>query len=678
MGKILEEIAKNREFFVNYNINRMRELIRYLSTKKFNLFHTIPFLLHVNSPEFAGFVKGSSTYGIVNFEETNFWKATLKSSNTSVEKLKASLAEKNAIRAVYLMGSTGTLAQGHFSDFDYWVLIDESIKEPEALKAFELKLSLIEKWCKDEYNQEIHFFIMYPGQIRKNNYSTVSDESCGTAQRTILKEEFYRTFIVIAGQIPFWSVVKDEVTDNVYNAYFKQSLEENFDYINNNFVDLGNLTNIDKEECPGAILWQINKSLSNPAKSIVKSALITYYSFITEEEELPCNIVKRKYSDRFLDDHLADPYTVIFEKILELLKKKKMNDLSDIIKECIFLQLCGFPLVSEPEAQTPKHKLIFSYTRRWKWDTGKIREFMGYSVWPETKKRKYEQKIVNSLLDLYELVIDANKESSNIYNINMSDLKMLKNRIARYYQKKPGKIPNCSTYLRAQTGKESLLISCQADELMGDIWSVYGSYHTSKDKDKAILFTGPELLRIIGWIIKNNLYSKNRTSLYFSSSESKMLSRSAKGLFFEVVNFLSDKPHDYSLTESIPVWDKILLTLASQGAEDSNTFDHYDFIIRNTWGEMYFDSVDLSHVKEEKLKSQRLAETIWTYMKKTPDYNLDFIFTHPGLNYDRDLRNMILKDIIILRDLHKHEDIVVDDIDDIEDQDEKSLFLDLL
>ncbi len=676
MGQILEDISKNREFFVSYNINRMRELIRYLSTKKFNLFHTVPFLLHVNSPEFAGFVHDAQTFGISNFEETNFWKITLKSNKLTEEKIRPYLAEKNAIRAVYLMGSTGTLAQGHVSDFDYWVLIDKSINEPEALKELSSKLRLIEKWCKDKFNQEIHFFVMYPEQIRQNNYSQVSDESCGTAQKTILKEEFYRTFIVIAGQIPFWSVLKGEVSDAAYNAFFKKALEENYDYINRNFVDLGNLTNINKEECPGAILWQINKSLSNPAKSLVKSALITYYSFITENKELPCNIVKRKYSDRFLDDHLADPYTIIFEKILELLKKNRMNELSDIIKECIFLQLCGFPIVSEPDADTPKHKLVLSYVRRWKWSTAKIRHFMLYAAWAETKKRKYEQKIVNSLLDLYELVINANKKSSKLYDINMSDLKILKNRIARYYQKKPGKIPNCSTYLRAQTGKESLLISCEADQYMGDIWAVYGSYHTSKDKEQAILFNGPELLKIIGWIIKNNIYSKRKTSLYFSSAESKMLSRSAKGLFFEVVDFLSDTPHDYSLTASMPVWDKIILTLTSQASEDSNTFDHYDFIVRNTWGEMYFDSVDLSHITNEQIKSQKIAETIWTYMKQTPEFNLDFIFTHPGLNYDRDLRNMILKEIILLRDQHKHEEVDIDIEED--DDDENSLFLDLV
>ncbi len=53
---IASAIQQNRAYFISYNIAHLRELIRYLSAEKFELFHTLPFLLHVNSPKFPGYV----------------------------------------------------------------------------------------------------------------------------------------------------------------------------------------------------------------------------------------------------------------------------------------------------------------------------------------------------------------------------------------------------------------------------------------------------------------------------------------------------------------------------------------------------------------------------------------------------------------------------------------------
>ncbi|MBF0233870.1 MAG: hypothetical protein HQK65_12650, partial [Desulfamplus sp.] len=57
MENIDSSIEKNRQNFILHNIVRLREMIRYLPPEKLTLFKEIPFLIHVNSPDFPGYVK---------------------------------------------------------------------------------------------------------------------------------------------------------------------------------------------------------------------------------------------------------------------------------------------------------------------------------------------------------------------------------------------------------------------------------------------------------------------------------------------------------------------------------------------------------------------------------------------------------------------------------------------
>jgi hypothetical protein len=43
--------------------------------------------------------------------------------------------------------------------------------------------------------------------IRTNNFGSVSQEGSGTALKSILKEEFYRTMTLIEGRVPLWWIV---------------------------------------------------------------------------------------------------------------------------------------------------------------------------------------------------------------------------------------------------------------------------------------------------------------------------------------------------------------------------------------------------------------------------------------------------------------------------------------
>ncbi|MCP4021462.1 MAG: hypothetical protein GY729_06450, partial [Desulfobacteraceae bacterium] len=123
----MDLILENRDSFSNYNMVRMREALRYLSKEKVKLFTDIPFFIHINLPQFPGFVDDKvQAHGIWGFEKSGFFKASVDSGMLSTQLLQENKPLDPAVIAFYHIGSLGTFTQSIGSDFDYWVIIDKS------------------------------------------------------------------------------------------------------------------------------------------------------------------------------------------------------------------------------------------------------------------------------------------------------------------------------------------------------------------------------------------------------------------------------------------------------------------------------------------------------------------------------------------------------------------------
>ncbi|MBF0099364.1 MAG: class I adenylate cyclase, partial [Desulfobacterales bacterium] len=509
-------IKKNRDNFITYNVACLRELIRYLPSNKFNLFHKIPFLMNINSPNYPGYIKHPEiVYGIYGFEKSGFLEVSLKSYRLTLDQIQPYLSKQPIVLGLYLMGSAGTLAQGIHSDFDYWVVIDNASCTTNQRKRFTEKLHTIESWALNKSNQHVTFFVMDLEQIQNNVYSSLDEESSGTAQKTILKEEFYRTFILVAGKIPFWAVLPVGLSNQDYAQWIHVLTQKDPDqFINQHFIDTGNLTCIDQKECISAILWQVFKARNDPAKSFLKAALICSYYFFQDQERLPCEIIKQRYGDRELDSFLIDPYTVIFEKTLSFFEKLNDIELLELVRECILLRLCGFPLVSMPNTSTPKFNLLETYIKNWQWTSKHINYLIDYPKWFEQEKIDYERKLVLKIAFLYELVVRSHTSKTNDGQ-DMEHIRLLSHWISRYFQKKEAKIEGCSTYLKTKSSTLSLLISYEHNEHQRKLWSVFDHSLFNVIKQEQLLFIGKEFLVAVGWIIINKLYKKAKSILHF-------------------------------------------------------------------------------------------------------------------------------------------------------------------
>ena len=118
---VKEKILLHRKYFITYNIARLRELIRYTPEDKLDLFHTIPFLVHSNSPNLPGYVDDPLTpHGIYRFFDSGFWGFAKKRLGIRREDIHTFVLKRSYIRGLYLMGSPGTLGHTEYSDIDYF------------------------------------------------------------------------------------------------------------------------------------------------------------------------------------------------------------------------------------------------------------------------------------------------------------------------------------------------------------------------------------------------------------------------------------------------------------------------------------------------------------------------------------------------------------------------------
>jgi len=616
---VKEKILLNRKYFIAYNIARLRELLRYIPEEKLDLFHSIPFLLHTNSPDLPGYLDDPLTpHGIYRFFHSGFWEFAKKRLRIKREDVHTFVLKRSYIRGLYLMGSSGTLGQTEYSDFDYWVVTDKDSLSETQRALLRQKLDRIEDWSKETYGHDLNFFVVDLEQIRQNDFSEIHEEGSGTAQKSLLKEEFYLTFIMIAGQIPFWAVLPPGLNDAEHRYWIETaSLLSDDNFVCDDYVDLGNLTSIKREECLGGVLWQICKAQQDPVKSLIKTSLVAHHFFFQEQEGLLSDMMKKRFPERRLDSYLLDPYALVFEKATRFYDFMDDKDGLDLIRQCIYLRLTGYPVPSELAENSPKRQILKRYVKAWLWGSDKIDRLQSYPVWTENEKLQFEDRIINKISFLYKLILRTVGKLEPFMDMPSEDLAVLKNRIASHFKKKPGKLPRCSAYLCAKRDRCSLVIAPREDSSGTKEWAVYD--HTPSDyaDNKAALFVAPELLRVLGWIVLNRPHKGDPSSIVFQRVPKSPISpKRAERLLKELSRFFLNEMPRLNYMRSDPPWLKVFVSLGTGIFAADNALRSVDYLVQNTWGEMFFCALDLEHIENDFLRCYETAKWAWHYLQK--------------------------------------------------------------
>ncbi|MCB9229199.1 MAG: class I adenylate cyclase [Deltaproteobacteria bacterium] len=527
--KLEDALVRNYQRYLEYNILRKERLLTLMPQKKQPLFYALPFLLHINHPCFPGFIDGDdAVHGISRYNPDKTAMNNLRKifHENDLQNLEPYLQipEKNSvIKSLLLMGSLGTVAQNRDSDFDFWVCVSLDRLSSDQACSLGAKLSAVEAWADQEYALEVHFFITDIKSVRSNRFGTADKESAGTSQARLLKEEFYRTSILVAGKTPFWWIVAPKTSDKAYKEA-KETVKKSKNIRPEMFIDLGNLNQISSDEFFGAAIWQICKAMDSPYKSVLKMAILAAFLDPDEKQLLLCDSMKYRVQQPTADQRnprYYDPYTILFDTIQRYYQKKHHQDDLDLFRTCLYIKtgvMAGNALKGKRSLNF-KERIISSYVKKWDWSDERISHLNAFMDWDFDQMIDLGYRVHHFMIAAYQDLSRMLKESGHkTHMISPQDLTVIGRKLESFYSVKQNKINYIRRAFSEGLFQESISLSALAGRNHSQIWSLYRGKVNQNDlkessASKLLLKKGGQLIEVLVWALFNKLITK-KSSLY--------------------------------------------------------------------------------------------------------------------------------------------------------------------
>lgn len=600
---IARRLRWNHKTFQAYNIGRIREVMRYLPQRRMALFQAVPFLLHVNHPDLTGFVDDpGAVFGIQRFHYSGFWKQGLKQFGLSSARMRPYLSASLAIEGLYLMGSLGTLAQTPQSDMDYWVITRRLVSDAARLTMLRRKLDRIARWGLEVFDQHITFFVLDAEQVTRNAFAAVDDESSGSAQRTLLKEEFYRTFVFVAGRLPYWAVMPPRISAATYAATIEQARKSTLaSYDDEDYIDLGHVDRIDPGECQGAMLWQLYKARRDPVKALIKSSLIGHYLFCQEAFGLLCDEIKAGYSHTSASAAAVDPYAAVFQRAAAFFDWIQDDPGRHLIRQCIYLRLIGFPKKQSVAAGSPKAALRARLVSEWAWSDPACADMDAYHRWPAKRWRDMEERIIHKLGFILDL-IQTHAQVDNVpIDMTPDDLTELKGRISAVFKRRKGKVGRCPCAIRVRAGGRLVMYHDPDEE---KAWRIRFS------RNGGDITAASDAVPLVGWLVRNRVVSAASPSIAIHTRDRTQPLGRIDALVRTAAEFFDPPGTAVAPFRRFPVMDRLLVSLFSRAVFSDDQGLTAAYLWRNTWGEFFYDADDLSSMDSHWTRLHTVAARI--------------------------------------------------------------------
>jgi len=588
--EIIVQIKAMKANFEAYNSAKINSLHASLgSPELINLFGYIPFLFTVNQPEFPGYVKEIKIpHGIENFQVPPKLQSQLKISNPSFS-LQKTVSAEPLIRLFALIGSAGTIAFTPDSDLDFWICGRFSLVDPESIALLRRKCSIIEKWVMDNHKKEVHFFLNDIDSIKKNIFDEDEEYGLsGTSLGQMLKEEFYRSSIIINNVVPFWWAVPSDCSDVQYNEWFSAitgtSLEREF-------IDLGNIAGINKGDFLIAALFQIIKSLGNPFKSIIKLGLLERYIHDDKKNPFISNLIKRNVHEGKKDRPSIDAYCLMFDQVYNYYHMN-VDDMTslNIIKTCFYLKVN--PRLSMAEKKTGEEnfrEIMILYTKNWGWDNDTIKHVDNFETWDIESTNKMMNNTKKVILKGYKNILSALGTEINSGSIDNQSLLAINRKIYSHFNPEDNKIDNTLNFKKYPP--EKLLSLDYVRDMKGnEFWYLNKRVIINEKPVKVLIRKSPHLISLVVWISLNGLYQKDYSRLEIEQGFYQMDSNYIRDLITELSSEFSIKSlnlqNSYFLRDPFPLMSYIII---NPFLKYSKKADEIYFLYHNSWGETRFE-----------------------------------------------------------------------------------------
>lgn len=609
-------LKKRIAIYQKYNNERKAKAAQFNPGKAALLFKIIPFLLHSNYPDLPGYVDDDKCpYGLHSFDpeeaiDHELFRRYFPNTTALRIDTPSPYAEEPCIHSLMTIGSIGSIAQSDKSDCDYWLSIRHKELGEDGVRQLEEKCKNISDWAQKK-GTEVYFFLMDIDQTKENSFeSAAEEESAGSAIKILLKDELFRTHILVAGKMVLWWLIPPGLTEKEYQKYVLDLVKNN-KIKPDDFIDLGYLSDIPKSEIFGACLWQMNKALDSPFKSVIKFAYLELL-LRRKTEALPLFSDKVKcfvtYPEKLkgqgeepLELSDVDPYLLLARDIVAYYQNEssKQKQRDSLIRECLFLKTLE-GMESQKKAkfgQQNYQKATMKIMEQWNLLPDDYDHFVEFKDWKYKELVNFGIKVHDYLIETYKSLrwIFKNFSEGNALTITERDVSILGRKLFTFYEKKPNKIDYIRSVSRDLMGQKDITIHITKFEGKFYYYAFQGEHDHESVKHQlgSVIKREDDLVRLITWLLVNGILH-DKTSLHLTKNFLPIdlvdIQQLAEALLkaFPIINFSQISAQNLIKQEAI-VRALIVVNFSKEPVKGSKTFKS-TLITENSYGEYFIQN----------------------------------------------------------------------------------------
>jgi adenylate cyclase class 1 len=595
-------------------------------------------LLHFNHPMLPGYISRATPYGIDSFDASGEQLKELKRLTRSFHPAQ-STNKKSDILALFSMGSFGSIAQNSQSDIDLWVCFQPGL-DKESLRQLDKKCKKISEWSK-RHELDLTFFLINNETFQEEKKHAFNHEGSGSTQHYLLLDEFYRTAIHWAGQLPAWIFVSPS-QEYDYQKYSRRIQQQRL-LPEEKLVDFGNVSAIPADECISSAIWQLYKAINSPYKSIIKLLLLEIYCQESFEPLILSNLFKQQLHEvdekQIVHHWDVDPYLQAYYCIEDYLQSTNQMKRLEFLRRCFYFKL-GQPLSYGYETSA-KASVLHEMTKLWSWDDAYIKKLDDHKSWNIKDTLEERRLIIDELNHSYHHIMDFFRDQKIKVQASNKELNILGRKLHAAFSRKSGKIEWINPLSSENLGEEKLIFQKKENT---HLWVALDKQRNSINKKNT-------LAELIIWLHCNGILLSD-TKIFFdkSSLRSELIEslrkivvaniplpiKTAEHVFFEKTAYLKKL---IFLVDYRP--DSILLDNADK---KSLMFDcHIDLFSVNSWNEIICNS------KRGCFLEAVLEVYVSTLMQSADIKETDIIFHYSDSHKESKLRESLA---LIFKNIH--------------------------
>ncbi len=569
----------NKKVYLAYNHFRKNIFTALAPKDSEAILYMLPWMLSVNDPAVPGHVpnlkKPIAVFGATTDPALIRREPAFKTSfniRKSGSLLKPS-TQVSLIQGLYTIGSVGTISQTPASDCDIWVCIEKADFDEKAKECLLQKINLIKDWMDTNLKMPVYFFLCDLEDIRNSNFGVLGDESSGSAQRNVLKEEFYRMSILISGKIPLWWACFDPAENVDYQALSSQYAKDALD--DYDFIDMGPLVSVDQDEYFGAALWQFNKALTHPLKSVIKMLLLEMLLF-SHKEELLCHRFRNIILNQEKDFVFHDPSIFTLHAILGY-SRGAHPDSFEFIKQCSYLR---HDIKFHARKQSLKEGLAKEIFQHYPLGREEIHRLNAFADWPLLEHLEFGENIFMLLLKIYKRITAYRQDV--VSGLTDQDMTIIGRKLAACLERKPHKVavvhkPIFNPHLPNLTFSS-----------VNTLWHVSAGGEAAKP-----VVASTDIVCCIAYLIWNDIYQPSNVRMTpnptpVTLQEINTLAKRIREIFgiFDITGIDFD---NFLETEKVT---KMLVVVSFKDPRHTQEMRDFSVIYCNHWGELFFRRFD--------------------------------------------------------------------------------------